>query len=333
MRALILAGGRGTRLRPLTHLIPKPLVPFMGDPYAHGLLRRLVDAGVTRATFLVGRTAEPFQPLVDAADQLGLAIDVATEEMALDTAGAVRRALADEPDEPVLVCNGDVLTDVDLRRVIDGHVTAGATATLTLHEVTDTSAFGVVVLDQHGYIQRFVEKPQPGTIADRTINAGTYVLQPRLFDHFPGDGPLSFEREVFPGLLEAGERMFGVNDHAYWQDLGTPERYLEGHRAVIDGECRWPLPAGTDLSKGRCAVHPTAQVHPTAVLRFGTMVGPRCVVGAGAVLQGAVLHDDVEVADAAVITDSLVGSLSAIGQGVVVPKGSVLGIRTYLGTR
>ncbi len=333
MRALILAGGRGTRLRPLTHLIPKPLVPFMGDPYAHGLLRRLVDVGVTRATFLVGRSAEPFQPLVDASDELGLTIDVATEETALDTAGAVRRALAGSDDEPVLVCNGDVLTDVDLRRIIEGHVAAGAVATLTLHEVNDTSAFGVVVRDPEGYVQQFVEKPEPGTIPDRTINAGTYVLQPRLFSHFPGDGPLSFEREVFPGLLEAGEKMYGVNDHAYWQDLGTPERYLEGHRAVVDGECRWPLPPGTELTLGKAAVHPSAQVHPTAVLRFGTMVGPRCVVGAGAVLQGAVLHEDVEVADAAVITDSLVGALSAIGRGVVVPKGSVLGIRTYLGTR
>ncbi|WP_108664060.1 sugar phosphate nucleotidyltransferase [Euzebya rosea] len=333
MRALILAGGRGTRLRPLTHLIPKPLVPFMGDPYAHGLLRRLVDAGVTRATFLVGRDAAPFQPLVDAAPQLGLEIDVATEEMALDTAGAVRRALADEPDEPVLVCNGDVLTDVDLRRIIDSHVRSGAVATLTLHEVADTSAFGVVVRNGEGMVRRFVEKPQPGTVPDNTINAGTYVLQPRLFGHFPGDGPLSFERQVFPGLLDAGERMLGVNDDAYWQDLGTPARYLEGHRAVIDGECAWPLAEGMVVVEGQSAIHPSAVVDETAVVRFGSVVGPRCRVGAGAVLQGAVLHEEVEVHDAAVISDALVGALSEIGTGVVVPKGSVLGIRTYLGTR
>lgn len=333
MRALILAGGRGTRLRPLTHLVPKPLVPFMGDPYAHGLLRRLTDVGVTRATFLVGQSAEPFEPLVQAAPALGLDIDVATEEQALDTAGAVRRALAGQVDEPVLVCNGDVLTDVDLGRILDGHRASGAAATLTLHEVADTSAFGVVMLDPDGYVTQFVEKPPAGTVPDRTINAGTYVLQPRVFDHFPGDGPLSFERQVFPGLLDAGEKMFGVADNAYWQDLGTPARYLEGHRAVIDGECVWPLADGMIVRKGDAAVHPTAEIDETAVLRFGTMVGPRCKVGAGAVLQGAVLHDDVEVGPAAVITDSLVGALSAIGPGVVVPKGSVLGVRTYLGTR
>lgn len=332
MRALILAGGRGTRLRPLTHLVPKPLVPFMGDPYAFGLLRRLVDVGVTRATFLVGRDAEPFDPLVQAGPSLGLTVDVATEELALDTAGAVRRALADGPDEPALVCNGDVLTDVDLRRVLDRHRTSGAVATLTLHEVADTSAFGVVMLDPKGFITQFVEKPLPGTVSDRTINAGTYLLQPRLFEHFPGDGPLSFERQVFPGLLDAGEPMFGVNDEAYWQDLGTPTRYLEGHRAVLDGRCRWPLPEGMKVVPGQAAIHATAEVSETAVLRFGSVVGPGCRVDDDAVLQGAVLHSDVVVGPAAVITDSLVGALSAIGPGVVVPKGSVLGVRTYLGT-
>ncbi len=259
MDALILAGGQGTRLRPLTHLTPKPLVPFMGEPYAHGLLRRLVEVGVTRATFLVGQSAEPFVPLAAAGPRLGLDVIVVAEEGPLGTAGAARRQAALlPPGEPVLVCNGDVLSDVDLAQLLQAHKAAQATATLHLVPVEDTTAYGVVVCDPDGRVLRFVEKPPAGAETANTINAGTYVLQPEAFAAFPGDGPLSFERAVFPGLLAAGDALHGVATTHYWQDLGTPQRYLDGHRAVLDGRCRWPLPDGMQLRPGPSAVHTTA---------------------------------------------------------------------------
>src|SRR5690606_39212317 len=161
-----------------------------GDPYAHGLLRRLAAVGVDRVTFLVGDSAAPFDPLLKAEADLGVAIDIATEENPLDTAGAVRRAI-ECADAPVSVCYGDVLTDLYLAALLAAHRDGGAVATLALTHVEDTSAFGVVVTDADGAVREFVEKPMPGTVAADTVNAGTYVLDPAAFRHFPGDGPLS----------------------------------------------------------------------------------------------------------------------------------------------
>lgn len=332
MEALILAGGQGTRLRPLTHLTPKPLVPFMGEPFAHGLLRRLVEVGVTRATFLVGQTAEPFGPLLAAAPRLGLEIAVAPEETPLDTAGAVRRHAAALPQgEPLLVCNGDVLSDVDLAALLQAHKDAEATATLHLVRVEDTAPYGVVACDTGGRVLRFVEKPPPGTETADTISAGTYVLQPEAFLHFPGDGPLSFERSVFPGLLERAEVLHGVATDHYWQDLGTPGRYLDGHRAVLDGRCRWPLGEGMELREGPSAVHASAQAGESGKVGAYSVIGEGCRIAAGAEVTGSVLHERVVIGAGSTVTDTLIGFEAFVGEGVTVPPGSVLGPRCRLG--
>ncbi|CAN5742577.1 NDP-sugar synthase [soil metagenome] len=323
MRALILAGGKGTRLRPLTDLTPKPLVPFMGEPFAVGQLRRLAAAGVTDVTVLVGADAAPFAPLIDAGKAIGLGVDVATEDAPLDTAGAARRALSGQRGGPVLVCNGDVLTDLDYAAVVRAHREADAAVTLTLTRVADTSAFGVVVCDPGGRVRRFVEKPPPGTLPDDTVNAGTYVLAPGVFDAFAGDGPLSFEREVFPQLLAAGATVIGVTSDAHWADLGTPERYLAGHRAVLDGRCDWPVAADLEtveatvrVSSG-ARVADDAQLGPHVVVGDGAEVGSRAGltdtvlhgrarVGAGARLSGVIVGPDATVADGADLADTVV---------------------------
>ena len=333
MRALILAGGQGTRLRPLTASLPKPLVPFCGDPYAFGLLRRLRAIGVDRATFLVGSDAAPFAPLVAVGPRLGVAVDVATEEVPLDTAGAVRRLLAphEAGGEPVLVCNGDVLTDVDHAALLEVHRTREAVATLHLVEVEDTSAFGVVVRREDGEVERFVEKPPPGTLDQRTINAGTYVLASDAMAGFPGDGPLSFEREVFPGLLAAGRRMLGHATTAYWQDLGTPDRYVEGHRAVLDGRCGWPLDGDVRRVEGPALVHVGAVVHAGAQVGPYAVVGDGCVLDDRTVVRDAVLHERVHVGAGARVEGALLAADVRIGRDVTVPRGTVAGPWTAIG--
>ena len=327
MRALILAGGQGTRLRPLTASLPKPLVPFCGDAYAHGLLRRLAAIGVDHATFLVGADAAPFAPLVETGPRFGVAVDIATEERPLDTAGAVRRLLA--PHEPgggpVLVLNGDVLTDVDHAELLAAHRERDAVATLHLVEVEDTSAFGVVVRRAEGEVERFVEKPPRGTLDQRTINAGTYVLASDALAGFPGDGPLSFEREVFPGLLDAGRRMLGHVTDAYWQDLGTPDRYVEGHRAVLDGRCRWPLDPAIRVVEGPSLVHDGAEVDASAGLGPYAVVGDGCRIEAGAVVRAAVLHERVVVGAGAQVEGALLAADVRVAPGTVVPRGTVVG--------
>jgi len=324
MEAIVLAGGRGTRLRPLTDTLPKPLVPFMGEPYAAGLLRRLVAVGATRATFLVGQDSAPWEPLGPLGRAVGIEVDVLTEETALDTAGAARRVLARGVAGDVLVCNGDILTDLDLAAVLAAHRRASAAATLALTRVEDTSAFGVVVCDAQGRVERFVEKPEPGTLAADTVNAGTYVLAPDVFAGFPGDGPLSFERAVFPGLVETGAVVLGIPGDAYWADLGTPARYLAGHRAVLDGRCAWPPAPGMRVHGSSAAVHESAVVGEGVRIGPGSVVGAGCVLGAGAELEGAVLHADVLVGTGARISASILGPSCKVADGAEVGPDAVL---------
>ncbi|MEX2619007.1 MAG: NDP-sugar synthase [Egibacteraceae bacterium] len=331
MHAVILAGGKGTRLRPLTDTRPKPLLPFMGEPFAVGLLRRLAEVGCDRATFLVGADATPWRGL----EADGVDVTVVTEETPLDTAGAARRLLGAGADGPVLVCNGDILTDLDFAELLAAHEQADAAATLALTRVGDTTSFGVVVCDDDGVVRDFVEKPAPGTVDADTVNAGTYVLAPDVFAGFPGDGPLSFERAVFPGLLDAGARLLGVVSDAHWQDLGTPERYLAGHRAVLEGRCAWPLGAGLRL-QGATGVHSSAQVDPTADVGPGVVVGPDCTVGPGARLADAVLHAgvavgaEVQVRGAIVGPGARIGATAVVGPDVVLADGQVVAAGTRI---
>lgn len=323
MHALVLAGGRGTRLRPLTDHRPKPLMPFMGWPFAAGLLHRLAEAGCTEATFLVGPDAQPFGPIRALGAEVGVDVALVTEETPLDTAGAARRVVRAGLEGPVVVCNGDILTDLDLRALVDRHVDAGAAATLALTRVADTSSFGVVDCGADGRVHRFVEKPPPGTLAPDTVNSGTYVLDPSAFDPFPGDGPLSFERAVFPGLLESGASVLGVPSDAYWLDLGTPTRYLEGHAAVLAGRCAWPSDPALQLDERPAGVHPSAAIDPGAALA-GVVVGPECVIEAGARLCEVVLHRGARVGAEAVVEQTVLGEGAAVGAGERIGPGAVL---------
>jgi NDP-sugar pyrophosphorylase family protein len=324
MDAVILAGGQGTRLRPLTETTPKPLLPFMGEPFAAGLLRRLVDVGVRRATFLVGADPEPWAPLQDIGLDVGVTVAVSAEELPLDTAGAARRFMARGLDDAVLVCNGDILTDLDFAAVLRAHRDAGAAATIVLTRVSDTSAFGVVVCDQDGRVERFVEKPPPGTLDEDTVNAGTYILSPDVFSGFPGDGPLSFERTVFPGLVQSGALVAGVSSDRFWADLGTPARYLAGHLAVLEERCRWPAAPGM-RRQGPVAIHQLASVADGAWLGRGTVVGASCRIEAGARIDGSVLHDGVVVGAGATVTAAILGAGSRVAPGGQMAPGSVLG--------
>ena len=316
MRAVILAGGKGTRLRPLTDTRPKPLLPFAGDPFAAGLLRRLRQAGCTQATFLVGRDAQPFAPLSELGQGLGVDVDVVTEPAPLDTAGAARDLLRAAGEGPFVVCNGDILTDLDFSALIRAHTRAGATATLALTRVKDTSTFGVVETDAHGAVVRFVEKPAPGTLAADTINAGTYVLEPAAFADCPTSGPLSFERAVFPGLVDGGATVLGIPSDSFWMDLGTPERYLAGQQAVLVEECRWPI--GQDFRReGDSLVHRDAVVHADAEL-LACVVGPGAQVHAGARVESSALFEDAVIGQGATVRDAIVGERATIAAGAAV---------------
>jgi mannose-1-phosphate guanylyltransferase len=328
--AMIVAGGAGSRLRPLTDTVPKPLVPFCGEPFLAGVLHRLATAGVARVWLVVGADTAPFAVLDPVAAELGLVLELVPEPEPLDTAGGVRSVI-DACEGSVLVLNGDVLTDLDLAAVGRRHQAAGAAVSLVLTRVPDTSTFGVCVL-AGDRITGFVEKPPPGTLPGHdTVNAGTYVLEPDALQRFPAGRPLSFEREVFPGLVATGAHVQGIVSEAAWADLGTPERYLAGHRAALAGELRWPAldryagdahgirrGADVEVADDALVVGPVL-LAPGACLGAGCTVGPHVVVGSGA-----------RIGAGSEVVDSVLGAGTRIGTAARV-RGLATGREAHLG--
>lgn len=325
--ALIVAGGRGTRLLPLTRDVPKPMLPFCGAPFLAGLARRLAAAGVRRVGLVVGADPTPFLPLVELLAPHDVTVDMVPEPTPLDTAGGVRAATIDL-DEPVLVLNGDVLSDLDIAALCAHHERSGAAATIALTRVEDTSTFGVCVLDGDR-ITAFVEKPASGTLPGHdTVNAGAYVLRAGVLGRFT-PGPLSFEHDVFPSLLAAGERLTGHVHEGVWTDLGTPERLLAGQRLVLDGAMAWPPLADLeDLGAldGRPShqgvlVGPDVQVAADARLDPPIVLGSRTSIGSGAAVGPHVVTDtDVHIGDAADVADTLLSAGSVVAQRAVVTE-------------
>ena len=327
--AMIVAGGAGTRLRPLTDTTPKPLLPFCGEPFLAGVLVRLADAGVRRVWLVVGADPSPFMVLRPLARAHGVELEAVPEPEPLDTAGGARSVI-DRCDGSVFVLNGDVLTDVDLGSVGRGHLETGADATLVLTRVEDTSTFGVCVLEGER-ITGFVEKPPPGTLPGHdAINAGTYVLQPGALSRFPL-GRLSFEREVFPGLVADGALVRGVVSDAVWADLGTPERYLEGHRLALAGSLQWPALAAVPSDGDRVHRQRDVEVTAGARVRGPALLGAGATIAAGAqVGPDVVLGPGCRIAADVTITDSVLGAGTVIEAGATV-QGLVSGTGARVG--
>ncbi|MEN9644972.1 MAG: hypothetical protein RL238_1641 [Actinomycetota bacterium] len=312
MRAVVLVGGFGTRLRPLTSSIPKPMLPVGHLPIIERLVMNLARGGITEVTLALGFKPEPFVEAFPDGQCAGVALHYAVEPEPLDTAGAIRFA-ADVAgiDDTFVVANGDVLTDLDVSALVGYHRAHDAEATIHLIGVPDPSAFGVVALDADGRVERFVEKPAPGTAPSNLINAGTYVLEPSVLDRIPLGQKVSIERATFPAVV-AGGRLFGVATDDYWLDTGRPELYLQANLDIVSGTRR----------HDHCdAVHPDAVVAADAQLTT-SVVGAGAHVGAGAVLERSVLLPGAVVAAGAVVADSVV--MGRVGEGATL-RDSVLG--------
>jgi len=345
--AILLVGGKGTRLRPLTVNTPKPMVPAAGVPFLAHQLGRARAAGVDHVVMATSYLAEVFEPYFGDGTQLGLHLEYVTEQEPLGTGGAIRNVasrLRSGPDEPVLIFNGDILTGLDIGALVATHTRTGADVSLHLTRVDDPRAYGLVPTDEHGRVTAFLEKPQtPEEIVTDQINAGAYVFNRSVIDTIPTGRPVSVERETFPGLLDSGAHLQGMVDSTYWLDLGTPQAFVRGSADLVLG--RAPSP----MVPGRCGEHlvlDTAQVAPDAKLSGGTVVGERARVGAGARIEGSTLLDGAVVEDGARVRDSLIGAGAhigsgtlldgaVIGDGAVVEAGNELrdGIRVWCGAR
>ena len=312
MRAVVLVGGFGTRLRPLTYSVPKPMLPVGHVPIIERLITNLVRGGVTDVTLALGFKPEPFIEAFPSGTCAGARLSYAVEPEPLDTAGAIRFAAdAAGIDDTFVVVNGDVLTDLDIAQLIAFHRAKGAEATLHLIAVDDPSSFGVVALDSDGRVERFVEKPAPGTAPSNLINAGTYVLEPSVLGRIPLGEKVSIERVTFPAIVEAGG-VFAMATDDYWIDTGKPELYLAANLDVVAARRRFD----------RCdPVAPGASVAESAVV-VESVIAAGVHVNAHAHIERSVLLGSAVVAAEATVIDSVV--MGHVGAGATV-MGSVIG--------
>jgi len=321
VKAVIMAGGEGTRLRPLTSNQPKPMLPLANRPLMEHVVLLLRRHGFEEIVVTVAFMANAIRSYFDDGSELGVRMVYATEETPLGTAGSVLNA-RDELDERFLVISGDVLTDIDLGAIVRFHQEKGALATLALHSVPDPLEFGIVITREDGSIERFLEKPTWGQVFSDTINTGIYVLEPDVFDYIPGEGASDFSGDVFPAVLAAGRPIYGCVADGYWEDVGTTEAYLKAHDDVLDQRVRvkidgFPLRPGVWLGKG-------STVDPAAEVVGPALIGPNCSVGPGAVVgQYAVLGANVRIAEAAEVRHSTLGDNCYVGAGARVEGAAV----------
>jgi NDP-sugar pyrophosphorylase family protein len=347
VQAVILAGGLGTRLRPLTLERPKPVVPLLNVPFLSYQLGMLGAHGVRDVILSISHRSEAIRAIMAQEDFGPVRLRDVVERDPLGTAGGVRNA-ADLVDGRVVVLNGDVLTDLDLTAMLRAHEARGAAATIYLTPVENPTAYGLVELEADGRVHRFLEKPGWEEVTTNTVNAGVYVLERELLEWIPKGEPYSMEREFFPLLLERGAPFYGFVAPGYWLDIGTPAKYFQAQQDLLAGRFRaqvvprgregaegWIHPsasiATTARIRGPVAIGPECQIEAGAAVGPGVVLGAGCRIGPGAQLETAVLWEEVEVGTAARLTGCLVGRGVSIGDHARVTPGAVLGDGTRLG--
>jgi mannose-1-phosphate guanylyltransferase len=326
LQAIILVGGKGTRLRPLTYETPKQMLPLVGVPMIECVLEALSRHGVTDAVLSLGYLPDRFTEAYPANLIKGVRVTYAVEPEPLDTAGAIRFA-ADfaDVDKTFLVVNGDVVTDLDVTKLLTFHRDHEAEATIALHPVEDPSHFGVVPTADDGRVLAFVEKPPRDEAPTNLINAGTYVFEARALDRIASTGRVSVERETFPALAAAGT-LFAMADHAYWLDTGTPQLYLQANIDMLKGRnVQYDFQGVVDGSW--CAS--SATIDSSALIR-NAVIDVGCVVGADVVLEDSVLLPGAIVQSGAEIRSCIIGPEAVIGSGSQLGPTCVVGAKEHV---
>ncbi|MBA3241840.1 MAG: NDP-sugar synthase [Acidobacteria bacterium] len=338
MQALILAGGKGTRLRPLTVYTPKPIVPVCNRPFLLCQIDTLRRAGITNITLSLSYQPLKIEQQLGDGTDFGVRLSYTVEPQPMGTAGAYKFA-EDLIREPTVVFNGDIVTDLDLEAVIREHDQRKAAATIVLAPVENPSAYGLVETDGEGRVRRFLEKPKADEIKVNTINAGTYVLDPRVLDYIPAGENYSFEYELFPDLLSRGEAFYAhVPADTYWIDIGTPARYLQVHRDLLAGRVRgiemgrrlgdFDSATAAEIDElsmiaNGCVIKPGAQI-------VNSVLGEGCHVEEKARVENSVLWPHTRVGTGASVSGAIIGRGCHVGRSAQVGAGAVLGDKTSL---
>lgn len=351
MKAVILVGGLGTRLRPLTCNLPKPMIPVLNQPFIEHMLESLRDQGIDEVILAVQYLADRFRQALGDGSRLGLKVHVVEEPEPRGTAGAVKN-VEHMLDGSTFVFNGDVFTDLDLRAMLAFHRERGSKLTIALTPVEDPTSFGLVETTAEGRVRRFLEKPRIDEVTTNMINAGTYIIEPELFRYVPPAQYYMFERGLFPVVLQTGDPMFGYPSRAYWTDIGKPSTYIEVHHDILVGKVRHHM-AGEQIgervwAQGPVEIHPSALVMGPVVLGPGVsvaagarVIGPTSIgagarIGANALVEGSVLWERAEIGEECVVRSSVVGAGARIGakahlsDGAIVGDGCVIGAENRL---
>ncbi|MFP5317648.1 MAG: sugar phosphate nucleotidyltransferase [Acidimicrobiia bacterium] len=346
MKAVIMAGGEGTRLRPLTSNQPKPLMPLANRPMMEHVIKLLKRHGFDEVVVTLAFLPQTIRTYFGDGSEFGVRMVYATEETPLGTAGSVRNAMA-ELDETFLVISGDVLTDIDLTAVIDFHRQRRAVATLALKSMENPLEFGIVITREDGSIERFLEKPTWGQVFSDTVNTGIYVLEPEVFDYIPAGESVDFSEHVFPKLLADGKTLMGHVAEGYWEDVGTLDAYIKVHRDVLKGQVDMDIPGfrvseGVWLGEG-AEIDPAAKVEGPAIVgdfcrveagaRLGqyTVLGANVMVRADADLERTVVHDNAYLAQSVRLRGTIVGRSSDLRAYARCEEGVVLGDDSFVG--
>jgi mannose-1-phosphate guanylyltransferase/phosphomannomutase len=341
VKAVVMAGGEGTRLRPMTANQPKPLLPVVNKPIMEHVLRLLKRHGFTETVVTVQFLAALVRNYFGDGEEIGMALSYATEEMPLGTAGSVKNAQDALRDERFLVISGDALTDIDLTDLVRFHKENGALVTIGLKRVPNPLEFGIIIIDDDGRVQRFLEKPTWGQVFSDTANTGIYVMEPEVLDHVAAGESVDWSGDVFPKLLAEGAPLYGYVADGYWEDVGTHESYLKAQADMLSGKVDIE-PDGFEVSpgvwvaegaevdseavlKGPLYIGDYAKVEAGAELREYTVLGSNVVVKEGAFLHRAVVHDNVFIGPSTNLRGCVVGKNTDVMAGARIEEGAVIG--------
>ncbi|MEX2393862.1 MAG: sugar phosphate nucleotidyltransferase [Actinomycetota bacterium] len=341
MKAVIMAGGQGTRLRPLTSNQPKPMLPIVNRPIMEHIIELLVRHGITEQIATVQFLSSIIRSYFGNGEDLGVQLTYATEETPLGTAGSVKNAEDELHDDTFVVISGDALTDINLTRLVEYHRRKGAVATICLKSVPNPLEFGVVITREDGSIERFLEKPNWGEVFSDTINTGIYVLEPEVFDFIPEDTVFDFSEDLFPLLLDKGLPLFGYVADSYWTDVGTIEAYMSAQRDVLEGKVQVEIPGfalgermwlgeGAEIDPGAridgpAVIGENCRIEAGAHLREFTVLGANVVVKEGAFVHRATVHDNAYIGPLTNLRGCIVGQNSNIRRGARLEEGVVIG--------
>lgn len=347
MKAVILVGGEGTRLRPLSCNIPKPMLPLANKPFLEYIVELLKKHSIREIILSGYYLADDIKAYFGDGSKFNLGISYVVEDFPLGTGGAIKNVERSLKNSTFVVFNGDILTDLNIGDLVNYHFRNKSKATIALTPVEDPTLYGLVELNSEGSIIRFLEKPSWDQVTSNLINAGTYVLEPEVLDYVPAGKNYSVERGLFPTLLDKQKPLFGYVSDCYWLDIGTPAKYLLAHHDILEGKIEHNL-AGRELKQGvwigeGTVISPEAKISAPVIIgrdcqveahaKIGGLstIGDGCVIGANAMLEGCVILDNCQVGENSLLNNSVLGRRVKLGKRVRVSDQAVIGDDCFIG--